>query len=404
MKKYHKEIVDRKKVRLIDFLTFLLGFAQAVLIYVMSTYFYRAFETDNVGVFYFISYSSVLFLLLNLHKLIKKYGGIFLFQVTFVFKILAISMLIFLPPSAWGVLFLMIYIVTGVLAWALLDVILESFSEDKSSGRIRGTHLVTLNSGLIMGPLLSSRLLESYDFAGIFFVSLLIHSVVFIIALIWLRYTNHSFKRNISLKKLFKKVVKRRNIRRIYYISFALDFFYALMLIYVPLYLLQLGFNWQQLGVAFTIMLIPFLIIQYPAGLMADKKIGEKELIILALLIMGISTLFFFFSNSTDVMTWTFILLGTRVGVAMIEVLRDSYFYKRVDGNDVEVIEFYKTSKPVAFIVASIFSSFILLFAPLKFVFLAVALVSFVALVPAFHLKDNKSESEMKLKGSTASN
>jgi len=170
------------------------------------------------------------------------------------------------------------------------------------------------------------------------------------------------------------------------------------MLIFTPLYLLDLGYSWHQLGVAFTIMLIPFVLIQYPMGILADKKTGEKEFLILAIFIMGISTLIFYCASSPDIVVWTLILLATRIGAALIEILRDSYFYKRIDGHDVDIIDFFRTSRQVAYITAAILSSLTLFFFPMKAIFLLVSIVVFSALYPAFQLADNASEEEMNNK------
>ena len=351
-----------------------------------------------MGIFYLLSYVIVLIILLNLHKLVKEFGKVFVFYLAFILKLTAITALILLPFSVWGIVSLILYIIAGVLVWVSLDAILESSSEDRSSGKIRGINLTIMNAGFILGPLISSKILEEIGFTGIFFVSLIIHSIVFSVGLISLKRTNYKFRSKLGVKDLIKKVIQRKNVMRIYYISFTLDFFYALMLIFTPLYLLDLGYSWHQLGVAFTIMLIPFVLIQYPMGILADKKTGEKEFLILAIFIMGISTLIFYRVSSPDIVVWTLILLATRIGAALIEILRDSYFYKRIDGHDVDIIDFFRTSRPVAYIAAAILSSLTLFFFPMKAIFLLVSIVVFSALYPAFQLADKASEEEMNNK------
>jgi len=394
----HDERLNSSKVKLVAFISFMLGFSQALLAYVMSSYFKQSAGTDNVGIFYLLSYVIVLTILLNLHKLVKEFGKVFVFYLAFILKLTAITALILLPFSVWGIVSLILYIIAGVLVWVSLDAILESSSEDRSSGKIRGINLTIMNAGFILGPLISSKILEEIGFTGIFFVSLIIHSIVFSVGLISLKRTNYKFRSKLGVKDLIKKVIQRKNVMRIYYISFTLDFFYALMLIFTPLYLLDLGYSWHQLGVAFTIMLIPFVLIQYPMGILADKKTGEKEFLILAIFIMGISTLIFYRASSPDIVVWTLILLATRIGAALIEILRDSYFYKRIDGHDVDIIDFFRTSRPVAYIAAAILSSLTLFFFPMKAIFLLVSIVVFSALYPAFQLADNASEEEMNNK------
>ncbi|MDD3497934.1 MAG: MFS transporter [Candidatus Moranbacteria bacterium] len=391
----HKEKVNYKKLNIINALAFLMGFSGALLAYVISSYLKEILGTDNVGFIYFIAYFIVLILLLNLHRIVRVFGKSFTLQLSIILKIISITGILFSGFSFWGIFFLIIYTIAGTLSWTAMDTIVESFSKDIESGRIRGIHLTIANAGFLMGPLLSSQVLERYDFYGVFLMSLITYSVILIISIISLRRTNHKFREKIGAIKLLKKVLERKNIMRIYYVSFVLELFYALMLIYAPLYLLSKGFSWDQLGIAFTIMLVPFVLIQYPMGILADKKTGEKEFLLLSFLILGISTLIFYFSDSADIMVWATILLLGRIGAALVEILRESYFYKRVDGDNVDIINFFKTARPVAYIIATFFSSILLYFFDLKSIFLFITVACFSAIYPTFRLMDNKSEKEI---------
>ncbi|MEK7097519.1 MAG: MFS transporter, partial [Patescibacteria group bacterium] len=229
-----------------------------------------------------------------------------------------------------------------------------------------------------------------------FFVALLLNLIVLIIALSKLRGVNHEFKGSLNVDDIFKKIIRRKNVLRIYYISFVLEFFYAIMIIYSPIYLKSLGISWEQIGLIFTVMLIPFIILPYPAGFLADKRFGEKELLIASLFIMVLSTAAILFIDTSDVLHWTIVLFSTRIGAALIQTLRDSYFYKRIDGHDVDLINFFRTSMPTAYILAAVFSFFILSFYPINYVFMMLCALILSALWPAFRLADNKSEKELK--------
>ncbi len=136
-------------------------------------------------------------------------------------------------------------------------------------------------------------------------------------------------------------------------------------------------------------MLIPFVILQYPVGFLADKKMGEKEMLIFSIIFMAISSGVIYFISSSNIWIWAAVLLATRIGASMLEVLRDSYFYKKIDGHDIDLINFFRTSMPVGYILATGISFPLLLFFPLKSVFLLVMIVVLSALVPAFLLEDN---------------
>jgi MFS family permease len=398
LSKKHKEKLNEKKIKLIGFISFLLGFAQALLVYVESSYFKLAIGSDNVGIFYFSAYVVALIGLLNMHKIIKKIGEATAFFLFFLLQIIFIAFLILVPPSMSGILLLMGYIVTSYLVIVVLDIILEAHSKDSKSGRIRGFHLMVINIGFLLGPFLSSRILENFDYTGLFLLALVINIGIFVVGLIGLRDGNTRFEGDLTVRDLVKKIFVNKHLMRIYWISFALEFFYALMVVYTPLYLLDLGFGWDKIGIVFTIMLLPFVMFGYPAGLIADKKIGEKEMIIFGLLLMSISTLSIFFIHSSSLWPWAAILFVTRMGATLVETLRDSYFYKRIDGSDMDLISFFRTSRSTAYMIATAFSAIILVFFPIKAIFIFIALAMLVAIYPAIKLEDNKSEAEKKRK------
>jgi MFS family permease len=392
--KNHQESLNRKKVRLISFISFLMGFAQSLVIYVLSSYFKEISGTENVGFFYFISYAFGLWLLLNLHKLIKKVGKSGTFDLSLVLKLVSIAFILILPEGYWTIVFLLIYLVSGAIEWASLDVILESFSVDNMSGRIRGKYLTFMNAGYILGPLLSSLIVEEYGFMGVFMVLFIINSLIMTVSLSKMGHVNHEVKEAIRVREIFEKIKERKNVLRIYYISFVLEFFFALMVIYTPIYLRNLGLGLGEVGLILSIMLIPFVLVQYPSGLIADKRLGEKEMIIASLCIMTASTVFMFFIDSVSIFLWSLVLFLTRVGAAMLEVLRDSYFYKRIDADDVDLNNFFRTALPVAYIISTLISTVLLFAFSVKAVFILVAIVVASAIFPAISLVDNKCERE----------
>lgn len=390
----HDEKFNPGKIRLISLISFFMGFLQAFFIYVMSTYFKQAAGTENVGVFYLVGYAVTLVCFLYLHKIIRKFGKSDVLYFALFCKIITITALLFSPFPWLSVALVIAYIIFGNLEWVSLDIILESYSKDSFSGRIRGKYLTIMNAGFLLAPFLSVHVLDNYDFYGVFFVLLMFNVFVFFVATLGIGRVNHSFRRNLTITEVVKKVLRRKDIRGILYVSFALEFFYSLMVIYTPIYLSNLGFSWKEIGIIFTAMLLPFVLLQYPVGVLADKKIGEKELLIFSISLMGLSAFSISLISSGTVLVWSIILFMTRIGASLIEILRDSYFYKRVDGHDVDIINIFRTARPVAYILASLASALLLVAFPMKYVFVLISAVVLLALYPAARLIDNKSEGE----------
>lgn len=385
----HNEKLEIGKVNVLSIISLAVGLTESFFLYIMSTYLKESFGSGNVGVFYLISYAVVLVLLLNLHKIIKKIGKSDFLYIALFFEIVAIGVLLFVSPGPLGIAAVIAYIIFLNMKWVSLDMILESYSSDNMSGRIRGKFLTAINLGILLGPFFSTVILEKYGYYGIFLILFIFNAAIFLLEVTMIGRVNHRFEGQIGVRRILRRVFKRIDIIRIFYVAFILDFFYALMVIYTPIYLISLGFGWEEIGIMFTVMLLPFVFIQYPVGVLADKKLGEKEMLIGAIILMGSATLAMYFIVSVEIFVWALLLFLSRVGAAMIEVLRDSYFYKRIDAHDIDLINVFRTASSVAYISSAILSAVLLLVFSLKAIFILVAIVVFSALYPAFKLEDN---------------
>lgn len=390
----HRERYDRVRTRRLGWMAFLFGFSGAFPLYVASSYFELASGSSNVSAFYLITFGIVFTCLLSLHTLLCRYGSSSVFLILLLVALAVHVPLMLFPVSIVGTGLLMAYFVVVTIAWVNLDVVLENFSEDRRSGRIRSLHLTAMNAGLLLAPFLSTRILERFGFSGVFLTSFLLYSALLLFSLYALYGINIRHDIRISPLGIFRNALRRMDILRIYAVSFAMEFFYATMIVYTPIRLRELGMEWDDIGIVFTVMLLPFVLIQYPLGVLADRKTGEKEILIAAIALAGCATAFVSWIDAPDILLWCGILFMTRLGIAAIEALRDSYFYKRIDGGDLDLIAFFRTAGPFSNIVAAVFIGLWLLFLPLASVFLLPAFVLFLALIPAFSLEDNMSEQE----------
>lgn len=388
---------DKNKVRLVSLVSFLLGFLDAFLIYILSAYFAEVTGSENVGPFYLIAYGGVLLSLFYLQPVIRVMGKARALYFGLGITILSSALLTHFSPSWISVGIVLVFIVASNLIWVTLDILLESFSEDKRSGRIRGFYLTIMNAGLLGAPFLSTVTLERFQYEGVFFVLVVGYTLVFLVALLGFRRDNAVFQEKLRLRQTFEKMLVKRNVLRIYHISFAMEFFYAMMIIYTPLYLRSLNFSWYEIGLVFTVMLLPFIVLQYPIGILADRRFGEKELLMGSLVIVAASTFSLGFLGLQSLWVWGAALFLTRVGIAGIEVLRDSYFYKQIDSNQMDMIAFFRTARPAANIFGAVVSAALLLFFSLKSIFFLVGIVLVFAFFTAWGLEDTRSEREIRL-------
>ena len=132
------------------------------------------------------------------------------------------------------------------------------------------------------------------------------------------------------------------------------------MVIYTPLYLIsKFGLSYEALGIISSIMLIPYVLLEYPLGKVADNRIGEKELLIGGFVLTAITTAVIPLIGSAAIWVWAVILFGTRIGAAMIEGMSATYFYKKVEASDVDLIALFRDMRPIAYIIGPLLASIV---------------------------------------------
>ncbi len=365
----------KQKLKKINLTIFALGFLDAFLVYILSAYIMPLTGEKAVGWFYLAAFSAVFVVLFFFHELIRKFGQSRTLYFFLGLSILLSVLLSHFVLSWWTVFLALLFVVAVNGAYVAVDILLEGYSTDEMSGHIRGLNLTLMNLGLLLAPLLSVLVMRDYGYPGVFFVLTLGYSFTFLYAILAFRYDNHSLHQRVRIFHSIETIWRRPELRRIYGVSFAMEFFYALMIVYMPLHLLDIGVSWEQIGVLFTIMLIPFVLIEYPLGILADKRHGEKELLIVSLIIAFFSTAGLTLVSGPQMGALASLLFFTRVGIAGVEVLRDSYFYKQIDADDADLIAFFRTTRSFANIIGTLLILGLFLFFPLSSFLYLVALV-----------------------------
>ena len=372
------------------FCTFLLALSSSVVAYNNSTYLAQKISADWVGLIFTGSY-FVSFFLINYYayfvKKITNYKALLLmlFIQSFSLIILAVA-----SSPLWLIGFFFTYIISLNLLWISLDIFIQVFSSFGDTGRIRGLNLTLMNLGWLCGPITSGYLITNFSFEWVYALAGFLVIPVLLVVGVHFKEVKTSAKNTVlhGPVDLFKKVIKFTELRNIFGIAFLLQFFYAWMTIYMPLHLLNLGFSYSQIGLSFTIMLLPFVLFQFPAGYLADKYFGEAEMLTIGILVMGFSTMGLFFVKSFWLVTA--LLFCTRLGASVIEILRDSYFYKVIHQTDIDLINFFRDTGPLAFIVAPVLASLVLLIWPLEYLFVVLGVLTTWGVAFTISLPDTK--------------
>jgi MFS family permease len=242
-----------------------------------------------------------------------------------------------------------------------MDVSLESETKEESTtGRKRGVYLTMQNIAWVISPVVVSFLISGsnsnisrFTFSNVYFVSGVALAAFFLIVLFTFRDVVPSPSNSSILGSL--RSVEDKDTLRALAVQFFLNFYYAWMVIYLPLLLgIEIGFEWSTIAFLLTVMLLPFLLFELPAGYLADKKYGEKETMVLGFIILVLSTAIIPFIHTRSFFLWATILFITRVGASLIEIMVETYFFKHVRSVDSAQISLFRITRSVAFLIAPI--------------------------------------------------
>jgi MFS family permease len=205
----------------------------------------------------------------------------------------------------------------------------------------------------------------------------------------------HDFRdpkyKEVPILKTLRLFARNKHLSKIYVINFILKFFYAWMIIYTPIYLHQyVGFSWSQIGIIFSIMLLPFIILDFPLGKLSDR-IGEKKMLIVGFSIISLFTMAIPLFHQPLLWLWAGILFLTRIGAATIEVMSETYFFKSVDEEHADTISFFRNTMSLSFVIAPLVAIPVLLFVPsFEYLFFILGGIMLAGLLISLRLRDVK--------------
>lgn len=379
---------------LIYCLVFIISLTEAITGYIQSSYLNRFLPLGYIGLFLSIVTIITLFASLGYPQLVRRYSTYRLTIITYFLAILA-SFILSAETATWLILtaFIIRYL-SFIFMFINMDILLENISDDGCTGSIRTKYLTAINIAWLISPILMSQIVgANNNYSKIYYIGGLILMPAFFLLISKRRQLidakNHYRQQNIN--RAIGQLIGHRDRCGIFLSSLSLQFFYCLMSLYVPIYLHQtIGLSWSTLGIIFTVMLLPFVFLQLPAGIIADKFIGEKEMLITGNIIMIFSVIAIFFTKTTNPITWGALLFLSRIGAALAESMQETYFYKKIDSRDMAIINLYRQNRPLGWLIASLAAFTTLSFFNLPVIFLVLAGSLTIGLIPIITIRDTR--------------
>ena len=383
----------KNKLRsIIYILGLLFTFSASLPGYINSSFMGQFLDERAIGILYTIGSILAVISLTYAPRLLRKIGNYWMIIGLSTINIISLIILAFNKNIYFLIPTFIIYLALYSIIYLNSDILLENQSSDANTGNIRGLYLSISNLAWVFSPFVVGLLLTNGDYWKIYgLASLAIFPFIILLSIFFKDFKDPVYI-DTPFLKTFKKLHRQKNIYRIFAVRTLLQLFYSWMVIYTPIYLYKyIGLDWKIIGTIFSIMLLPFLLFQIPLGILADKRLGEKEILNggLILIILATGTLSFV---SPDVAwwTWAIILFLTRTGASTVEIMTESYFFKKVDERDADIISFFRMARPLAYIFGPALASLTIFLVDFRFIFLTLAIIMLFSFKYSLALKDTR--------------
>lgn len=372
----------------------LLMFHTFVVAYINSSFLEQFISASSVGVIYILASALTVLIFLFVSRVLHKAGNFKFTLSLLIVNGLAVLGLAYAETLRVAVPLMTLHLIIVPLIVFNLDIFMEEHigNNEGLTGTKRGL-LLSLMSGIgAISPFISSELVSlGGNFSYAYIASSL--SLLPIIALLLFYFKDFKDPPYTDLKALeaIRGFWQKPDIRAVFIVHFVLQIFFMCMVVFTPLYLVNtIGLSWADFGIIMLFGQAAYVICEYPIGIIADKYIGEKEMMALGLMILAVSTAWISFVDTPDVILWILIMFITRVGASFVEVTTEVHFFKRTNSSDAQIISFFRVTRPLAYLVGAIIASLALLYLPFNLLFVVIAFLMIPAMFFTLDIVDSK--------------
>ncbi len=367
----------------------LLSFHFFFVYFINSKYLSGILHETTIGLLYAAGAFVNILIFIYIPSFLRRFGN---FKLTLNIALLEFAALLGLAFTSVPYLIICLFILHQALAPTLfycMDIFTESFSTAEEMGSIRGIYLTMQNIPAVMAPIIVGLVLVSPEYWKIYLIGALFLIPFMILVISSFKQFKDQEYPVIDLRKALQKFYSDKNIFDVFIDHFLLRMFYGCLVIYLPIYLTNhIGFNWSEVGIILSTMILPFLLFQIPIGRMEDKRHDEKHLLVLGFSIIAATLFLIPFIHEKNLILWAAILFVGNIGASIVEVSSESFFFKHVSPSNAGFIGFFRMTRSLPFFVIPIIVSITLLFVDFQFIFFVMGLCMLLGVRYALQLKN----------------
>lgn len=372
---------------------FFFAFFSTAIMFVMIPYLTEYMSDVQAGIVIAMGPLIACIIFPLLPRLVATYGAQQLALVISILELLSLLALAAAPGAASGAIFAALSLgIQPFLAYQL-DLLLEATVEEEGvTGQVRTMFITGWNLAALASPLLIGALLAASDAYYRVFIAAAAGIVPLIVLLASSTLPAGRIPVLSRMDDTIRHIWHDPDLMAVTVAHFLLYLFFFWAPFYTPLYLhTVLGIPWSELGWIFAVTLIPSVLIEFPAGMLADKVIGDREMMFAGFLIAGVSLAAIgLLTASTPIWIIVSVLMGTRIGAGFIESMTEGHFFRRVSEKDINSVSIFRGIWPLSELVAPLIGSAILIFGNNFGAFFAITggIIAFGGMAATFFIKD----------------
>ena len=369
-------------------------FQNLLVAYSSSTYIGQFVKSEQIGILFSLGAFSSIIIFFLLPTILKKYGNVFTTIGLMLITITTLGLVGTAVNFSITVISFVLFLTISPIIYLNIDIFSETLigKNDVGTGGKRGLALSLMSAAAVFSTISMGWLVgDNSNLSVLFYTSMLVGIFFIAIIVFAFRHFYDPIYRQIQFISLIKDSWNNSDIKTVFTAHFLLQLFFSWTIIYIPLFLAtEVGFSWQDIGYIISVGLFAYVLFEYPIGIMADRYIGEKEMMAVGFLVLTLATASISFATSMGIVGWMILMFMSRAGASLVEATTESYFFKKVHGEDANLMSLFRLLRPLANLAGALLGSVCLLFLPFNLIFLCLAFFMVGGIFITTYLHDTK--------------
>ncbi len=284
--------------------------------------------------------------------------------------------------------------ITTTLKITAFGIIIKDKSNPRLLSRNEGLIWTFMNLAWVFGPLVAGLIADYYGINFVFILGgIFVLLSLFSFRLFNIIVVNKKKKIDKDLVRNFLDFFKDKKRVDAFVLGGAVNFWMILIYFYMPLIIILEGLADRHIGYFLFLVALPLILLEYKMSSIAGR-VGFKKIFKIAFLLMALIAFSCFFIDNIWIIFGLLTLAS--VGNAMIEPTTEAYFFDILKSKSEEVRFYgpYNTTIEVNHFIGKVLSGIVLLFFPIKMIFVLFGTIMLFYFMYSFKIKDHIESSK----------